>query len=154
MQPEFARISGTLAEALDGYRGDLRSIREKMVAAGLIPPDATILAQGQAMLDRSVVSPKSEAHAEALGVLLGDILVATGPYQWLQVTDVHGTNAVVCHARKQMMIAPLSAVLKRFAHGEFPFDLAQFAASLSHGVLSRVDNTVADLPAELQISKT
>ena len=94
---------------------------------------------------------QSGSDAAMIGVLIGDVIVRRGGFQWLSADDQYGIEPVVCHNRKVAYIAPISAVLKRFERREPDFDVAELTRSLRQTCVKLAANgEAADLPANLR----
>jgi len=110
-QPLWATHSRLLAE----YRLHL---------ARLLSPVS--IDSAQRLLDEGSVANDALEDQEALGVLIGDELVRAGGYEWVTVDDGYGSEPAVAHPSKMVVIAPLSAVINRFAEGNVPFAIQAF----------------------------
>lgn len=145
----FTTLTSRQEEAFDAHRKNLADLRSQMIAAGLIGRAAAMATFGQAILDHHIVSGDSESDAEAIGVLVGDCMVARGGFQWLSVMDAYGTEPVVCRAKKAAFAAPISAVQKRFRRAELDFNFPELVEGLAHTCLSQ-EAGAADLPTALR----
>jgi hypothetical protein len=145
----FTALTSHQKQALGADRKNLADLRNQMIAAGMIDRSAAMATFGQAILDHHIVSGDSESDAEAVGVLVGDCMVARGGFQWLSVSDAYGTEPVVCRAKKTAFAAPISAVRRRFRRTELDFNFAELVENLVHTCLSQ-EAGVAALPPALR----
>ena len=85
----------------------------------------------QRVIDAKAIPKTSTWELQALGVVFGDVLVATIPgLAWWQVTDEYGTDPTVRYRETTVQINALTTLSKRVERGE-PVDVEQLAEKIS-----------------------
>jgi hypothetical protein len=85
----------------------------------------------QRVIDAKAIPKTSTWELQAVGVIFGDVLVATVPgLAWWQVTDEYGTDPTVRYRETTVQINALTTLSKRVEGGE-PVDVEQLAERIS-----------------------
>jgi hypothetical protein len=91
----------------------------------------------QRALDAKLLPKTATWELQALGVVFGDVLVATVPgLSWWQVTDEYGTDPTVRYRETTFQINALTTLSKRVEAGE-TVNVEQLAAKLTEFVLTQ-----------------
>lgn len=120
-------------------RAAIADIRAQMVAHGDAPAEMDSLDFVQLVLVAEIIPDDAIPYQEAVGVLIGDRLVARGMV-WRSVEDEWGDMPAVCHPAKAAVAYPMASVVKRFERGERVFDVNHFAEE----TLRMLEQLVAD----------
>jgi hypothetical protein len=112
-----------LTQPLWADHHDLVASRQKHLS--LILNDVSI-SSAQRLIDCGGIATDAIEDQEAIGVLIGDEIIRRAGFEWVTIEDEYGAEPVVQHPFKIAMIAPFSAVLRRFEDGDVPFDIQDF----------------------------
>lgn len=99
-----------LGRSLSGTRSDLKTIQE--------------------ILDARALDDRDRYRLQALGVVLGDVLVAEYGYEWIAYHDELGRNRALRHAATQHIIFPVTAISRRVEAG-IDVDISEIFSQLA-----------------------
>jgi hypothetical protein len=119
-------LSEDHAEILRSHRDAIEDVKAQMVNFGWVKKAISPARLAQEIIDREIVPLDAVPYQEAIGVLIGDEIVAREGFVWLTVEDEYGRDPVTCHPIKSASVDPISAVVKRFERGEHQFDVEDF----------------------------
>jgi hypothetical protein len=76
------------------------------------------LAVIQAIIDNGLIKKNDAKSFEALGLILGDIIVGKYELEWVIIRDSYGTDVVLKPDNQEVSISAHSMILKRIEQGE------------------------------------
>ena len=91
----------------------------------------------QSLLDAKPFSTGDEASLEVLGAAFGDIIAAALGFEWVVVTDEHGSDFAIKHPSKMVLAFPRDMIVKRVESGDV-IDMTD----LFRGVLAALEEQI------------
>jgi len=130
----FFPLAASHLAALDEQRAAIDDLCDQLELRDPRGERLPALSAAQILLDQKIIPRDLIAYQEAIGVIMGDEIVAREGYRWLTVEVDGNLEPSVCHPQLSIFVSPLSAVVKRFARGEVVFDVEHFVTETA-GIL-------------------
>ncbi len=112
------RLNDAEIARLDAERSWLDAHVENFGAGRMLTRTAHDIATIQALLDVQPFSTGDPASLEVLGAAFGDVIAETMGFEWVVVSDEHGSDFALKHPAKMILAFPRDMIVKRVESGE------------------------------------